>query len=193
MIHRVVFVLLMVYPAVSFAQPEFGMKGGLNVSDIVITNYINPDVESDFRLKVGLHAGVFVKGMVNERMGLAAELHYSDKGVNDVHLRYITLPLLVQYKVAEKVFAEIGPEPSYLFSATSRYGNAANTYNNKFDLLLNAGILISVTRVMVGVRYCIGLFSVRDIENVGVPRNEQIKYQNRVLQLSIGYKLWSLE
>jgi hypothetical protein len=193
MIHRIVFVLLMVYPAVSFAQPEFGMKGGLNVSDIVITNYINPDVESDFRLKVGLHAGVFVKGMVNERMGLAAELHYSDKGVNDVHLRYITLPLLVQYKVAEKVFAEIGPEPSYLFSATSRYGNAANTYNNKFDLLLNAGILISVTRVMVGLRYCIGLFSVRDIENVGVPRTEQIKYQNRVLQLSIGYKLWSLE
>jgi hypothetical protein len=185
--------LLLAFPAVTFAQTEFGVKGGLNVSDVVITNYINPDVESDFRLKLGLHAGVFIKGMVNERVGMAAELLYSDKGVNNIHLRYITLPLLIQYKITDKVFAELGPEPGYLFSATSEYGNAANTYNNKFDLALNAGLVIDMPMVMVGLRYCIGLFSVRDIEDFGSPRNEQIKYQNRVLQFSIGYKLWTVE
>lgn len=193
MIHRLVFFLLTAVPAVTMAQTEFGVKGGLNISDIVITNYINPDVESDFRLKPGLHAGVFVKGMVNERVGMAGELHYSDKGVNDIHLRYFTLPLLIQYKITDNVFAETGPEPGYLFSATSEFGNAANTYNNKFDLALNAGIFIDMARLTVGLRYCIGLFSVRQIEDFGNPPNERIKYQNRVLQFSVGYKLWTLE
>ena len=191
--HRFIFFLLMVFPSLTVAQTEFGLKGGLNISDIVITNYINPDVESDFQLKAGLHAGVFVRGMVSERVGMAGELLYSDKGVNDIHLRYITLPLLIQYKITNKVVAEIGPEPGYLFSATSEYGNAANTYNNKFDLALNAGIFIDMPRVIVGLRYCIGLFSVRNLENPGVPPNEQIKYQNRVLQFSMGYKLWAVE
>jgi hypothetical protein len=181
------------FPVITVAQTQFGLKTGLNISDIVITNYINPDVESDFQLKAGLHAGVFVKGMVNERVGVAGELLYSDKGVNDIHLRYITLPLLIQYKIKDKVFAEIGPEPGYLFSATSEYGNAASTYNNKFDLALNAGMFIDMPRVIIGLRYCIGLFSVRNLESPGTPANEQIKYQNRVLQFSIGYKLWTVE
>lgn len=193
MTDRIIFILWMTLPVISYAQIEFGIKGGLNVSDVVITNYVDPDVESDFHLKLGLHAGVFVKGRVNERVGVAAELLYSDKGVNDIHLRYVTMPLLVQYRLANKVIAEIGPEPGYLFSATSRYGNAANTYNNKFDLALNAGIALDFRKVILGLRYCIGLFSVRDVENIGNPGTEQIKYQNRVVQLSMGYKLWKVD
>lgn len=192
MTDRIIFLLLMALPVVGHTQTEFGIKGGLNISDVVITNYVDPDAESDFHLKLGLHAGVFVKGMANERVGIAAELLYSDKGVNDIHLRYITLPLLVQYRLAEMVIAELGPEPGYLFSATSRYGNAVNTYNNKFDLALNAGIALDFPKVILGLRYCVGLFSVRDVQNIGNPGTEQIKYQNRVVQLTIGYKLWTV-
>jgi len=194
---RVAFTLMILMPAATFAQTEFGVKGGLNVSDIVMTNYIDPDAESDLGLKLGLHAGVFVKGPANESIGLCAELLYSDKGVNangNIHLHYITLPLIIQYKLGDHFFAGIGPEPGYLFSVVSKYGNAGSTYNNKFDLALDAGFRYDTPKIFFDLRYCVGLFSVREpLERYGGSGVEKIKYQNRALQVSIGYKLWAIE
>jgi hypothetical protein len=194
---RYLILLLISLTNLSLAQTVCGIKGGLNVSDIVMTNYINPDVESDLGLKLGLHAGLFANGRVNERVGMAVELLYSDKGVksiNNVHLHYITLPFLVQYKLTERIFGEIGPEFCYLFSATSKHGNMSNTYSNKFDLGLNAGFRFDTPRIIFGIHYGAGIFSVKEpIEAGGASGNEKIKFQNRVLQVSAGYKLWTFE
>ncbi|MGC1240453.1 MAG: porin family protein [Chryseosolibacter sp.] len=185
------------FPAIGFAQTEFGIKAGLNISDIVMTNYVNPDVESGLRLKPGLHAGFFVNGTLKERIGLAAELLYSDKGVranNTIHLHYIALPLLVQYQLREKIFAEIGPELGYMLSARSTLGDEGGTYNNKLDLALDAGVRFNTTKMVFDLRYCVGLFNVKEpFDGYNPPGVEKVKYQNRVLQLSVGYKLWILE
>lgn len=196
MIHRAVLIWFLL-PGCALAQTELGIKGGLNISDIVITNYINPDVESDFQLKLGLHAGFFVTGMLNERLGMAAELLYSDKGVkanSGIHLHYITLPLLVQYQLTNHIFAEAGAELAYMFSSTSEYGNVSNTYNQKFDLGLDGGFRYNAPKLVFTLRYCVGVFSVTEpVETMGSSGVEKIKYQNRVLQLSLGYKLYTLE
>jgi hypothetical protein len=194
---RLIFFSLCLFPVGGNAQTEVGIKGGLNISDIVMTNFINPDVESELDLKLGLHAGVFIRSLVDERLAMTAELLYSDKGVRantNIHLHYVTIPMLVQYRLSDNVWVEMGPEPGYLFSARSDLGNVSNTYNNKFDLGLDAGILLDKNRVMVALRYCVGLFSVRDpIETSGSSGIEKIKFQNRVLQVSVGYKLWSID
>lgn len=193
---RILTLVIVMFPAIVYGQAEFGLKGGLNVADIVMTNYINPDVESDLTLKLGLHAGVFVNGMVHERIGMAAELLYSNKGVkgiSNINLHYITLPLLLQYKLTDRIYAEIGPEPGYMFSAESEYGNVANTYSNKFDLALDGGFRLDTPKIIFGIRYCAGIFSVKESVEQGVNPGEKVKYQNRVLQVSIGYKAFSLE
>lgn len=188
-LNRVFAIAVLFVPCVAFSQTQIGIKAGLNVSDIVVTNYVDPDFESDLVLKVGLHAGFYLSGTMNERMGMVAELLYSDKGTGDIHLHYITLPLLIDYKLSDRVSAEIGPEPGYLFSARSKYGNVINTYNNKFDLALDGGFRFNASRTFLSLRYCAGLFSVRNTEAYAAPRNEKIKYQNRVLQFSLGYRL----
>lgn len=53
---RLLFILMM-FPVAGFGQTEFGIKGGLNVSDIVMTNFVDPDVEADLQLKAGTHGG----------------------------------------------------------------------------------------------------------------------------------------
>ena len=175
-----------------FSQVEFGVKAGLNVSDIVMTNYVNPDAESDLGLKLGPHAGFFMNGMIEERVGIAAELLYSSKGTrahSNVNLHYITLPMLLQYPLSERILAELGPELGYLVSVTSRFGNAGSTYNNKLDLAIDAGFRYDMPSVVLGIRYCVGLFSVVETEPATAPGQERVKFQNRVLQLSLGYKL----
>lgn len=193
---RLALFMFTLFPPFCSAQTEFGIKGGLNVADIVITNYINPDVEADFRLKAGLHAGLFVHGKLKERFWGAAELLYNEKGVNangKIRLHYFTLPLMILYQLNDHVFFEAGPELGYLFAATSDFGNVSGTYNNKFDLGLDAGFRYHTPKVSFGIRYCVGVFSVRDAEPYNVPGVEKIKYQNRVLQFSVGYKLFTLE
>lgn len=193
------FILLFIFlPVLGFSQTEFGIKGGLNLSDIVITNYINPDVESDFQLKAGLHGGFFVNGMLSDRAGLAAELLYSNKGVraagSNINLHYIALPMLIQYGLTDHFLAEIGTEVAYMVSSSSEFGNVANTYNNKLDLGLDAGLRFDTSKMFFGLRYCAGLFSVTDPEEIMGPAGvEKIKYQNRVLQFSVGFKLYTLE
>ena len=194
---RLLFLFLLFFPVYGWAQNEFGIKGGLNIADIVITNYINPDVEYTFRIKAGAHAGFFLYGNVKDRIGLGAELLYSDKGVqvnNNIHLHYITLPFLVQYRLKENFLAEAGPELAYMLSAHSKLGNESSTYNNKLDLSLNAGFRLNTEKMVFGLRYCVGLFNVKEpLGGYNQPGVEKVKYQNRVLQLSLGYKLWVLE
>lgn len=194
---RSLFLGLFLLPTLALAQTEFGIKAGLNISDIVMTNYINPDVEADLTLKAGLHAGFFVTGTVNERIGMSGELLYSNKGVkaiSNIHLHYITVPMLVEYRLSRTIHAQIGPELGYMVSATSKYGNASNTYDNKVDLGLDAGFRFDSPRITFGVRYCVGMFSVREpIAFTSTSGSDKIKYQNRVLQFFAGYKLWTLE
>lgn len=194
---RCAFLFLVLIPAAAAGQTDFGIKGGLNLADIVMTNYINPDVESDLRIKAGVHGGFFAMGMIKDRVGMAAELLYSDKGVmanSNIHLHYISLPLLGTYQLTKSLHVEAGPELAYMVSATSDIGNVSSTYNNKFDLSLDGGLRIDVGKLVIGLRYCVGVFSVREpIETVTASGAEKIKYQNRVLQLSLGYKLLRLE
>jgi len=191
------FIIALLLPVVSSAQTNFGLKTGLNLSDIVMTNYVNPDVESDLRIRPGLHAGFFVSGMVSENIGLAAELLYSDQGVKgatNIHLHYVTLPLMIRYPVTDRVTAELGPAPSYLFAAMSRHGDVSGTYNNKLDVSLDGGFELAFSKLLIGIRYCVGMLSVREPgQTIGSSGIEKIKYQNRVLQFSIGYKLYTLE
>jgi hypothetical protein len=190
---HILFVLL---PFAAAAQTQFGIKAGLNISDVVMTNYIDPDFESDLRLKLGFHGGVYASGPVNERMAVVGELLYSDKGVkgiSNIHLHYMTLPLLLQFQLTDHIAAEVGPEPGYLFFAHSRYGNVSNTYNNKFDLALDGGLNFHGPEWSFAIRYAAGLFSVSEMGMGPVPGNDRIKYQNRVLQFSLGRKLWVVE
>jgi hypothetical protein len=177
------------------AQVQYGIKSGLNISDVVITNYINRDAESDFDLKLGLHAGLFGSVALNDKWSLGAELLYSDKGVKArsvVHLRYINSVFLVQYQVNKVLLVEGGGEIGYLFAARSKYGDVSSTWNNKMDVGMDAGIVYLMTpRLHAGLRYYAGFSSVIDVTHIpsSTTPGETIKYQNRVLQVSLYYAI----
>jgi hypothetical protein len=195
----VTFVITIISSLPVAAQLFYGVKGGLNIADIAITNFVNPDVESGYTLKTGIHAGMFCSVEIHERFILSTELLYSNKGVKaiitKIHLHYINIPFLVQYLVSDKFMVEMGPELGYLISATSRYGNVGDIWNNKLDVGLDAGVQYSITKRLKAImRYNIGFSSVIDpMVYSGSNNNQQtddvVRYQNRVLQFSLAYVL----
>lgn len=188
----VFFFLLFLTCGMIRAQISFGIKGGLNISDVVINNVNDPDAESDFNFKLGLHGGFFAIAEVGGKTGLSAELLYSNKGVraiNNINLHYITLPVFVRYLVAKKLIVEGGPELGYLLAAKSRYGNVSS-WNNQIDLGLDIGMQYYIlSNMMLGLRFNAGISNVVNDTPV-TQQGEKIRYQNRVLQLSIGYTLY---
>lgn len=177
------------------AQISLGLKGGLNLSDVVINNATNnPDAESDFRMKAGMHGGFFGLADIGMRTSLGVELLYSNKGVNaitNINLHYISLPVLIRYSLSEKFVAEGGPELSYLVAAKSKYGNVSNVWNNSLDLGLDLGIAYLISpRLSANMRFNAGISSViRNADSTG----GKLRYQNRVLQLSLAYALKKIE
>jgi hypothetical protein len=174
-------------------QLSYGVKTGLNLSDIAISNYIDPDAESDFNIKAGFHAGMFVSVPVYDRFALAVELLYSGKGVKaitNINLHYIALPVLIHYFPNEKWIFEVGPEFDYLFSARSKYGNVSEIYNNRIDIGLDAGVVYNLSsKVSFGMRFNAGFLSVIKTQRTGTQSTDPIRYQNRVLQFSLNFKI----
>ena len=177
--------------ATAHAQIALGIKSGINLSDVVINNVTSPDAESDYRMKTGLHAGFFAQ-VDGSTVGLAAELLYSNKGVRtvntNVRLHYVSIPLLLRYRLHTKWIAEAGPELSYLATANSKYGNLNAVWDNKLDIGIDAGLQFTTGKIILGSRFNAGMSSViRNGSLVG--SNEKVRYQNRVLQFYVALRL----
>jgi hypothetical protein len=182
--------LVLLIATFSQAQIIYGIKGGLNLSDVVINNITNPDVEAAYKVKAGLHAGAFVSVDGENDFGLAVELLYSNKGVNAlnrINLHYVVIPILLRYKLKEKWTAETGPEVGYLITANSKYGNLNSTWDNKLDLGLVGGLQYQLGKIYLGVRFNAGITSV--IRTAAAASGERIRYLNRVAQLSMAIPL----
>lgn len=200
-------VALLATMAVSQAQEKemnnkvaFGVKAGLNVSST------STPVESSFSSLTSMHAGVFLAVPMSEKITFQPELLYSMQGFkehnttssssaiydSELKLNYISVPLVFQYKFSPDFYAEVGPQVDLLMSAknnlTSTYlsSNTVTTresdVKNYFKTLvfgfdLGAGYQIT-KQFSANVRYHIGLTSA----------NKSEKFNNRVLQLGVGYK-----
>lgn len=185
------FLFFLLTALIADAQISLGVKAGLNLSDVVVNNSYNPDVEPGYQIKAGFHAGMFAAMQGENRLGFAAELMYSSKGVralNVINLHYVAVPLLLRYHFNEKFFGEIGPEIGYLVNANSRHGNLNGTWDNKVDIGLDAGLQYKLGKLYCGLRFNAGFSSV--IRNAGTSaQGEQIRYQNRVGQFFIAIPL----
>ena len=181
----------MLLPVVLAAGQEihYGIKGGLNVSDVVLNNLVNPDLEADYKTRVGPHAGVFALLNIDNTWGFGPEILYSLKGVNaagtTIQLHYLSIPLLVKYSFSENLRIEGGPEIGYLFLARSKYGKVNDVYSNNLEIAFDGGLeYLPSKKIVFGLRLSAGFSNlVYDVDGTGV------KYQNRLLQLSVGYTL----
>lgn len=167
----------------AFAQGGFqwGVKAGLNLA--TITNV------DDAKFRPGLNAGVFGEYVINEFVGIQAELLYSMQGYKfdgtsgktTAKFDYINLPILAKLYVLENLSVDLGPQFGYMVNEergdmiTPANYSAAKDFDVSFAMgasyKLNFGL-------DVFARYNLGLTKI----------NETGKAKNSVIQVGVGYR-----
>lgn len=175
---------------------EFGIKGGLNMSNLYKNDADDKNVL--FGFNAGLYATLPISDFVAIQPELlfttrGSELEYDNPGDNQkikFKLNYIELPLLVRANITKNFNIHAGGYASYLVSSKVtgegplEFENEFDTDDfNKFDAGLAAGIGVDFNPLSVGLRYNYGLTTiVKDGDNSS-------DFKNSNLSLYLSYRL----
>ena len=187
----VLMVLMLIASAsVSQAQIKFGVRAGLNASNVSFPNL--PDRSERF----GFHLGAFADVPVSPNfMSVQPELSYSVKGagfkyLNDrqtLNMNYLDFLVPVAFKL-DAFDLQVGPFASFLISTPDYKFYKDNRIIadafKKFDAGLTAGLSYNFSKMFVGVRYNQGFIDVTQDNS----RPFLGSGKNAVGQVSLGYK-----
>ena len=182
--------MLVASVSVSQAQIKFGVRAGLNASNVSFPNL--PEKSERF----GFHLGAFADVPVSPNfMSVQPELSYSVKGagfkfLNDrqtLNMNYIDFLVPVAFKL-DAFDLQVGPFASFLISTPDYkfYNDNKVTVDafKKFDAGLTAGLSYNFSKMFVGVRYNQGFIDVTQDNS----RPFVGSGKNAVGQVSLGYK-----
>lgn len=145
----------------AFSQDiKFGAKIGLNLSNLR-GDY--PAAINEHNSKIGFHIGGFAQYGINDKFTLQPELLFSTQGNTygyktyygggtyydgaeyNLKLNYLNLPIILKYKIIEKLSVEFGPQIGYLMSAKTKVDvtedsrDPSQNYSVEIDML-NDGV-----------------------------------------------------
>lgn len=186
--------------AESSLKAKFGVKAGLNLSNMYV------DDVKDENVKAGFNAGVFAKLPVARGFSIQPELIYSNKGakltydlpiVGDgeyrFNLHYVELPVMAVINVVKNFNIHAGPYISYLAAANvtridddndvSEVSDLKAENFNRIDYGLAGGLGLDFQNLTIGARYNYGL---REIGNDGIAGEATRNSKNSVLSVYLG-------
>jgi Outer membrane protein beta-barrel domain len=186
----IVFLLILVTSSTVVAQSRFGIRGGLNASNISFKNL--PDRGERY----GFHLGVFADvPVVADFMSIQPELSYSTKGTSfkpldkrqTLNMNYVDFLLPVAFHLGA-LDIQVGPFASFLISTPDYtvYNDNSVVVDafNKFDAGLSAGLSYNFNKLMIGLRFNQGFVDVtKDNARLFLGSGK-----NAVGQVSLGFK-----
>ncbi len=181
--------LLLVIAGAAQAKVNTGIRAGLNVANLELSNDGSIDTSSE----LGLHIGGFVQLKTDSPLIIQPELLYTQKGTSvlsgdKVTIDYLALPVLLKLNVKipgnQEILIQplIAPEMGYALSVNSEYNNLTADNINKLNAGFNLGAdLIYTEDYFIGLRYYLGM---TDLLN---DRAKRPPISNTCWTISVGY------
>ena len=181
---------LFLAPSVSQAQARFGIRAGMNASNVSFKTLPNKSE------KYGYHVGVFADvPVMPDFMSIQPEISYSTKGTAfkpsntriSLNMNYVDLFVPVAFKLS-MFDLQVGPFASFMTSKPD-YTN----YNDskvitgafkKYDIGLTGGLSANFNNIMIGLRYNQGFVDATTDSGRAILGSGK----NAVGQISLGYK-----
>jgi hypothetical protein len=186
-----VLIACVIFTQAAMAQINFGIKGGLN-----ITKVEGKAFKDEFRY--GYHAGGFAEIGLGKKLGIQPEVLFNQyqtkvdtslknvwnplRSDQDAKLNYLSIPILLNYKLANILTLQAGPQFGILISQDKNLLQNGQEAFKSGDFSLLGGAQINISKLRFTGRYFVGL---NDISDVG----DQNKWKNQGFQLSVGLAL----
>ena len=175
----------------AFAQSfKIGAKGGATLNKMTGQTF-------DEKFTYGYHVGGFATIGLGKKFAIQPEVLFnqinvdtSDKfssvyqfnKLNSVQLKYLTIPILLNYNVGKLVSLQAGPQFGILMNKSNTFVENGRDAFKGGDFSMLGGVQINVSHFRVYGRYAIGLNNLNDIDN-------KDKWKNQSIQLGVGLTL----
>jgi hypothetical protein len=189
----ILFVLVLAAQA-SMAQFHLGIKGGSNITKIQGVSFKDA-------YDYGYHLGGFAEIGLGGRLAIQPEVlfnqyqtkvdstfsHVYQNAANfssykNVRLNYLTIPVMLNYKVGSLLTLQAGPQVGILIDQSKNLLQNGKDAFNKGEFSMAGGAVIKLAALRLTGRYIVGLNNISDIST-------QNKWKNQGFQLSLGFAL----
>ena len=186
-----VLIACVLFTQAAMAQFNFGIKGGVNITKI-------DDKAFKDQFRYGYHAGAFVEIGLGKMWGIQPEILFNQyqtkvdttlaniwnplKSGQDAKLNYLSIPILLNYKLANILSLQAGPQFGVLISQDKNLLQNGQDAFKKGDFSLLGGAQLNISKIRLSGRYVVGLNDISDVSN-------QSKWKNQGWQLSVGLAL----
>jgi hypothetical protein len=200
------FILLLIISSPIFVQAQFGLKAGLNFTDVTNVASVNNHSSS------GFNVGVFYTTPYTKVLGSKTELVFSRQGYNyetgqvtgKVNLDYIMLPTYMCINITKYFQIQLGMQFGYLLSANADSASKTNTgamgslnnalsFYNRFSYSLGGGIEVHPFKgTLVGARMNVSLtdlYKVPDMTSMQTPPSfiPEVNIKSNLFQIYVGW------
>lgn len=183
-------VLLLIVSS-SFAQNiNIGIKGGASV------NKLDGKAFKD-QFSYGYHVGGFATIGLSKKFALQPEVLFGEvkadtassfstlynfKQAKDVQLKYLSIPVLLNYNVSNILALQAGPQFGILMNKDRNLlQNGEQAFKNG-DFSMLGGVQVKLSKIRVYGRYAIGLADLKSIK-------DQNEWKSQSIQLGVGLSL----
>ncbi len=169
---------------------KIGAKGGANINKITGQTFKE-------KFSYGYHAGGFATIGLGKKFALQPEVLFNQVNVdtsnkfsdiyklnklNGVQLKYISIPLLLNYNVGKLMTLQAGPQFGILINKSNTLVQNGQDAFKGGDLSMLGGVQLNISHFRLYGRYAIGLKNINDIDN-------KDKWKNQTIQLGVGITL----
>lgn len=185
-------ILSVFFANAAMAQFSIGVKAGANITKV------DGRAFSD-EFKYGYHLGGFANIGIGGRFSIQPEVLFNQyqtrtdtsfrnvyqnafSGSNNVKLNYLSIPLLLNYKLGSLLSLQAGPMFSILMDQNKGLLENGEDAFKKGDFSMLGGAQIGLGKIKLNGRYVVGLNNINDIDNKN-------KWKSQGFQLSVGLAL----
>jgi hypothetical protein len=169
---------------------NIGFKGGANIGKIDGKPF------SD-EFSYGYHVGGFIAVRVAKKFSIQPEIFFNQtnidtsssfssvykfNNIDQIHLKYLTIPVLLNYKPVKHFALQAGPQFGILMNKNEALLENGKQAFKSGNVSMLAGIQLTIMHLNIYGRYAIGLSNLNDIDN-------QEKWRNQGFQLGLGFSL----
>jgi hypothetical protein len=188
------FIAAIVIAQASMAQFHLGVKGGVNITKVQGQSF-----RDEFRY--GYHLGGFAEIGLGEKWAVQPEVLFNQyqtradssfkniyqnalnfSNYQDVKLNYLSVPILLNYKVGSLITLQAGPQVGILVDQSKNLLQNGKEAFSTGDFSMIGGAVINISKLRLSGRYFVGLNNISDID-------DKNKWKNQGFQLSLGLAL----